>query len=70
MVAGSEFQSLVVIGIKELEKALFFYENDERRSYTKKVQLPKAWVGPSIVKRRRKNFMGWAGVEGICGYGS
>ena len=27
--------------------------------------------GPSIVKRRRReDFIGWLGVEGICGCGS
>ena len=23
----------------------------------------KAWVGPSVEKRRRGNFMGWVGVK-------
>ena len=48
---------------------IFFYDIDERRRYTKKVDPLKAWVGPSIVKRRREDFMGWVGVEGICGCG-
>ena len=49
----------------------FFLMIDERRRYTKKVNPLKAWVGPSIVKRgRRGDFMGWVGVEGICGCGS
>ena len=49
----------------------FFVDIDERRRYTKKVHPLKAWVGPSIVKRRkREDFMGWVGVEGICGCGS
>ena len=44
---------------------------DERRRYSKKVHPLKAFVGPSIVKRgRREEFMGWVGVEGICGCGS
>ena len=43
----------------------FFYFNeiDERRSYSKKVHPLKAWVGSSIVKRRRRaDFMGSVGV--------
>ena len=44
---------------------------DERRRYTKKMHPLKAWVGLSIVKRgRREGFIGWVGVEGVCGYGS
>ena len=38
----------------------FFYDIDERRRYTKKVHPPKALVGPSIVKRRRRGDL-WAG---------
>ena len=49
----------------------FIFAIDERRRYTKKVHPLKAWVGPSIVKRgRRGDFMGWVGVEGVCGCGS
>ena len=49
----------------------FFFDIDERRRYTKNVHPLKAWVGPSIVKRgRREDFMGWVGVDGVCGYGS
>ena len=32
----------------------FFYDIDERRRYTKKVHPLKAWIGPSMVKRRRR----------------
>ena len=47
----------------------FFYDIDVRRRYTGEVHPPKAWVGPSIVKRRRRrgDFMGWVGVEGVYG---
>ena len=49
----------------------FFYDIDERRRYTEKVHPLKALVGPSIVKRgRRGDFVGWVGVEGVCGRGS
>ena len=49
----------------------FFNEIDARRGYTGKVHPLKAWIGPSIVKRRRRgNFMSWVGVEGVCGCGS
>ena len=37
----------------------FFHEIDQRRSYSKEVHPLKAWVGPSIVKRRRR----WSGQE-------
>ena len=33
-----------------------------RRRYTGKVHPLKAWVGPSIVKRRRGDIL-WAGYE-------
>ena len=46
----------------------FFNEIDVRRRYTGKVHPLKAWIGPSIVKRRRE-FYG-VGVEGVCGCGS
>ena len=49
----------------------FFNEIDARRRYTGKVHPLKAWVGLSIVKRgRREGFIGWVGVEGVCGCGS
>ena len=51
----------------------FFFFNDinARWSFTKEVHPLKAWVGPSIVKRRRTwDFMDWVGVEGISGCGS
>ena len=39
---------------------IFFPDIDERRRYTKKVHPLKPWVGPSIVKRRRRGDL-WAG---------
>ena len=38
--------------------------NDARRIYTKTVKPLKTWIGPFVVKRRG-DFMGWVGVEGI-----
>ena len=53
---------------ESLSQRFFFNEIDARRKYTGKVHPLKAWIGPSIVKRRRKGefFMGWVGVEGVC----
>ena len=60
-----------MVFFNELLYTFFFYDIDERRRYTKKVLPLKAWVGPSIVTRgRREDFMGWVGVEGVCGRGS
>ena len=42
-----------------LHEDIFFYNIDARRSYTKKMQLLKAGIGPSIVKRRKRgDFIG------------
>ena len=50
---------------------VYVFNDIDVRRYTRKVQPLKAWVGPSIVKRRRRGyFMGWVGVEGVCGCGS
>ena len=52
-----------------LDRVFFFNDIDVRRRYTRKVHPLKAWVGLSIVKIRRKgDFMGWVGVESVCGW--
>lgn len=48
---------------------MYFFNNiDARSCYTLKVQLLKARIDPSIVKRKRREscFRGWIGIEGVC----
>ena len=38
----------------EVEFFFFFLNEIDARRYTGKVHPPKAWIGPSIVKKRRR----------------
>ena len=49
----------------------FFYDIDERKRYTKKGASPKGLSWPlHREKKNKRRFVGWVGVEGVCGCGS
>ena len=52
----------LIIGVKLF---FFFNDSDARRSYNKKLQPLKAWIGPFVKRRRERDFKDWVRDEGL-----